>query len=75
MGFPTEDLTNAAVASVEKWVGDTSGMDTENARAPVEDVTQRVPPGYGGPPATTGAVIDYDKLAAAIVKAQKADSK
>ena len=71
LGFPTEDSTDAAVNAITDWVGDTSGMDTEGKMAPREDVSQRVPPGYGGPAtAPAGAEIDYDKLAAAIVKAQ-----
>jgi|SRR5215831_8194861 hypothetical protein len=77
LAFPTEDSTNAAFLAVDKWVGDTAGMDTDNARAPIEDVSQRIPPGGVTPTSVVqGPVIDYNKLAQAILAAQKeADKK
>lgn len=47
------------------------------ARAPLEDVTKRIPPNGAtfGLPAAAPAQIDYDKLAAAIVRAQYAMSQ
>lgn len=46
------------------------------ARAPVEDVSKRVPPAGAGYslPYAGNAAIDYDKLAAAIVRAQYAQA-
>lgn len=40
-------------------------------RAPVEDVSQRVPPTVGGPVMTGGPGLDYTKLAQAILREQQ----
>lgn len=77
-GFHNQsDVQNAlsAVDAYEKHVvppGDFRAIDTEGDPAPVEDVSKRTPP---VPPTVTqvsqGQSIDYARLAAAIVAAQK----
>jgi hypothetical protein len=47
-----------------------AGVIAETDHAPIEDVSLRVPPGGPPLPVVTGPTIDYDKLAAAIVRAQ-----
>jgi hypothetical protein len=78
-GFHTENQTDAAISSIEKWVSGTVGsainaLDTSQIAASKEDVTLRVPP--GGPAATVlaGPVLDYQKLAEAILAAQQAQA-
>jgi hypothetical protein len=52
-----------------------AGVIQETDHAPVEDVSLRVPPGGAPMPVVTGPTIDYDKLAAAIVRAQLAQAE
>lgn len=74
--YMSEDLMNAALASVDSWVKSlvpvsimsNIGVDM---RAAYEDVTQRTPPG-GPAPVMQQPGIDYDKLAQALIRAQQA---
>jgi hypothetical protein len=74
--FATENLQDAAMTAVDKWVSahatasELSAVLTGDERAAKEDVTQRIPP--GGPMARpAGPTIDYRLLAEAIVAAQE----
>jgi hypothetical protein len=75
-GFHSENQTDAAMSSVDKWVAhsvgdEASAIDRSEVRAPKEDVSLRVPPG-GYVPATVlaGPILDYTKLAQAILAEQ-----
>jgi hypothetical protein len=73
--FPTENLVDAAMNTVDKWVAastsssEIAAIITGNERAPKEDVTKRTPPGGSAMP-VAGPAIDYRLLAEAIVAAQ-----
>lgn len=78
--FHGENLRLQAHAAVNQWVNShvtQSGLRalrTGDERAPIEDVSQRVPPPQVtfGTPVNTQPGIDYDRLAAAIVRQQNA---
>jgi hypothetical protein len=73
--YATEQQTVNAINTVRKWVGQTVSKADLNAladgteRAASEDVTQRVAPNQAGYTIMQPA-LDYDKLAAAILRAQ-----
>jgi hypothetical protein len=75
--FPSENLQYQAVRVVDDYVkahvsrSALPALADGNQRAPLEDVTQRIPPQGSGyiVPSSTPA-IDYDRLAAAIVRQQ-----
>ena len=75
-GYHTENLTDAALASIKSWVdhsigNEKSAINMGETRAAKEDVSLRVPPG-GFAPANVmaGPVLDYTKLAQAILAEQ-----
>lgn len=72
--FPSEGAKLSAQAAVDNWekqhVGSLAGINREQDTAPVEDVTQRVPPMVGAMPAPIPG-LDYNKLAEALVSAQQ----
>lgn len=76
--FVSEEALRLAEVAVSDWVGAfvppsaLSALDLESSRAPREDVSQRIPPGGAPVVVQTGPSIDYDKLAAAILNAQRA---
>ena len=80
-GFHTEaEVLKAleAVTAFEKHIVpavDQRHVLAETDHAPVEDVSQRVPPRNGLPAVAPGAQIDYARLAAAIVAAQNAQAE
>lgn len=73
--YHSEADQDAAAATVHKWVNgqvsvsEKRALSTGDERAPKEDVTQRVPPGGPAPVGVVAPGIDYDKLAAALVRA------
>lgn len=76
--YTSETDLHAAEAVVSAWVKSVvplsavAALVTGDERAPKEDVTKRVPPG-GLPaiPVTTAPAIDYDRLADALLAAQR----
>lgn len=68
-----------AVAAFEKHFvppNDLRNLASENDHAPIEDVSQRIPPQTGlAPVVAPSQNIDYDALAAAIVRAQAAQAR
>jgi len=78
--FTDENAKNAAITVVNKWAhahvtaSARRALMTGEEIAPVEDVTQRIPPPQVtfGTPANQGPGIDYKKLAAEIVRQQMA---
>jgi hypothetical protein len=78
-GFHNESEVQSAISAVdgyEKHVigGDLPHVASETDRAPVEDVTLRVPLQPGLPAVAPAQAIDYARLAAAIVAAQAAQA-
>jgi len=79
-GYHTEGELLAALDAVAQYEnkvvtsGDLKQVSTDNDRAAVEDVSKRIAPqsGIGNLPVMTPAPIDYDQLAAALVRAQAA---
>lgn len=79
-GYHTEGELLAALDAIAQYElkvvtpGDLQQVSSENDRAAVEDVSKRIPPqsGIGMLPVLSPAPIDYDKLAAALVRAQAA---
>ena len=77
--FANESDLLSALSDIDKWVSAyvpasaMNALDTESGRAPIEDVSQRTPPNSTAVVQTMAPGIDYDKLAAAIVRAQQGE--
>lgn len=75
--FATENLQDAALVTVDKFVGafttssELSAIKTGDERAAKEDVTKRIPPGGAMQMPSNAPAIDYMKLAEAIVAVQQ----
>lgn len=75
--FHSENDLDAAVNIVDDFVramlgsADTSAVMTDAFRAAKEDVTMRTPPGGAVANVVTGPVLDYSKLAQAILAEQR----
>lgn len=76
--FTSENDMLAALKTVDSYVKahtqatERQALSDGTQRAPVEDVSERIPPvvGYAVPNSAATQPIDYDRLAAAIVRAQ-----
>jgi hypothetical protein len=73
-GFHNESDVQKALATIDGYEKHVTGADqayvvSESDRAPVEDVSLRVPPQAGLPVLAPAQAIDYARLAAAIVAA------
>lgn len=76
--FPAESGVDSAVNTIDAWVrsfvspSEVSALATGDERAAKEDVSLRVPPGGGvATQVVSGPVLDYQKLAQAILAEQQ----
>ena len=75
--FASENDLDNAINVVDSWVkssipsSEVPAIFMDNARAAKEDVTQRTPPGGAVANIVTGPVLDYSKLAQAILAEQR----
>lgn len=73
--YHSEGDQDAAIVAVNKWVSaqvsasDKRALAVGDEHAPKEDVSQRTPPGGAFVAVSNVPAIDYDRLAAALVRA------